>query len=86
MGALGTLVFLRGLRSGSAAYWQSPMLQVGLEGAIFTHSSPLFVCGDYNEVYPAWSTFKKHILKIAFWEEEGYLDHCTVVEVTPPPP
>ena len=26
------------------------------------------------------------MLKIAFWEEEGCLDHCSVVEVTALPP
>ena len=45
IGALCIPGFLKGLDSGSAVYWQPPMLQVGLQGAIFTHSSPLFACG-----------------------------------------
>ena len=32
-----------------------------------------------HQMYTARSTLKKHLLKIAFWEEDGYLDHCTVV-------
>ena len=31
-------------------------------------------------------TPKRGLLKCSIWEEEGYLEHCTVVEVTPLPP